>query len=139
MCTCMPSPDWSTQCEAVSRKTGERCPHICRVQLPNTMASHNVLDGNQFCVHGRPVHLCFGHARSFEHRKCRGFTVKLIDGGYVSAFNRYGVGSVVQSAELPDLSGTVTMKVPTAWGVVAWCGNVPDDVRRRLKMTSVTA
>lgn len=138
MCTCIPSPDWSTQCEAVARKTGKRCPHNCRVQLPNTMAAHNVLDGNQFCVHGRPVHLCHGHARSFERRKRRGLTVKLIDGGYVSAYNQYGFGSVVQIAERPDLSGAVTMTVPAAWGVVTSCGKVPDEVRRRLKIPSMS-
>lgn len=134
MCTCIPSPDWETQCEAVSRKTGERCPHACCSQFPNTLASHNIADGKQFTVHGRPVHLCRGHANSAYARLKRGLTVRLIDGGYLSAYNPHGFGSIVTTCERIDWTVPCVLKIPAAWPVVAWCGNVPDEVRFKLKL-----
>jgi hypothetical protein len=115
-------------CDAISRKTNKRCPHKSwAARVPNVLASHNVCDGNQHCVEGVPVELCRGHARSWDSRRRRGLTLKLINGGYLSAYNKHKYGSIVLSTDHPDLD--VVLKVPKVWSkVTRTSGNVPPHV-----------
>ena len=132
-------PDWSTQCEAISRKTNERCPHRCRSQVPNILASHNVADGQQFAVYGRPVHLCAGHASHWWARLRRGLSVRLIEGGYLSAYNRHKYGSIVTTRERIDWDTARKLTVPQLWPAVSWTGRVPEHVARALRIEAVQA
>ncbi len=120
--------NWDTQCEAVSRKTNERCPHKCCCQIPSTLANHCVMGASYYSVTGRPVHLCRSHSRSFTVRQKRLLSVRLIDGGYISAFNKHGYGTIVTVHERIDFSSALKLKVPRAWGPVEWKGNIPHAV-----------
>ena len=120
--------DWNTQCEAISRKTNQRCPHKCSTQIPSILAGHFVLDRDYFSVEGRPVHLCKGHASSWWKRQRRLLTIRLIDGGYLSAYNQYGYGSTVTTCERIPFGAMKKLKIPKAWGPVKWEGSVPSDV-----------
>lgn len=117
--------DWTAQCEAKCRKTGERCPHRCTSQFSNTLANYPVCDGNQFTIHGRPVRLCEGHSMSFIARKKRLLTLPLIDGGHLSPWNASGYGSIVVRCDRIDFTKTDPVKIPKAWGAVGAEGNVP--------------
>ena len=114
-----------TQCEAVCRKSNTRCPHMSRWEIPSLLAGHLVMDRKQFTVYGRPVRLCVGHKLSWGARQRRLLTLKLIDGGYLSAYNRYGYGSIVTEAERIDFTVTAKLAIPKAWGAKKWQGNVP--------------
>jgi len=127
--------DWSTQCEALIRGTKQRCPHRCRFQIPNILAGHFVMDKEYFEVYGRPVHLCYGHWRHWHARQKRLLTVALIDGGYLSAYNHHAYGSIVTAHERIDFKQP-SSQVPKEWGVDEWKGNVPDLVRKALKITA---
>jgi len=124
--------DFSTQCEAIARKTNGRCPHRCRWILKPVLAGHFALDGRQFAVYGRRVHLCAGHHNSFLARQKRLLSVRLIDGGYLSAYNRHGYGQLVTATERINWDRPGTLRVPEAWGPREWGGNVPETVARRL-------
>lgn len=125
--------DWRAQCEAKCRKTGHRCPHRCNSQIPNTIAAHNVLDGNQFNIIGREVRLCDTHTRSWHLRAKRLLSLPLIDGGHLSPYNHYGHGSVVLAQDRIDFNNPeFVMRIPRAWPVKDWSGNVPDDLYERL-------
>lgn len=127
--------DWATQCEAIVRGTKtRRCPHRCCCQIPNTLAHHCVMDGNQFSINGRPVHLCRSHQRHFDRRQRRLLSVRLIDGGYLSAYNRHGYGSIVTTSERIDFGG-LRLRVPVPWGPQCWTGNVPEYVWRALDLS----
>lgn len=125
--------DWTAQCEAKCRKTGKRCSHRCRSQVPNTIAAHNVLDGNQFTIAGRSVRLCESHTTSWYKRAKRLLSLPLIDHGHLSPYNEYGYGSVVLSQDRINFEDPeFVMRLPAAWPVTDWCGNVPDDLYERL-------
>lgn len=124
--------DFNTQCEALSRKTNDRCPHRCRSIITPVLAGHFACDGRQYVVYGRAVHLCEGHRNSFFARSKRLLSVRLIGGGYLSAYNRYGYGQIVTTTERIDWDAPGTLRVPTAWGPMAWTGRVPEEVARRL-------
>lgn len=118
------------RCEGVSRRTGGRCSHQSTCRVPNTLAAHLVCDGDYYQVHGRPVHLCRGHADSWWSRRRRLLSIKLIEGGYLSPYNRYGYGSIVTAHERIDFARKVT--IPRAWGATQCEGRVPEAVRAAL-------
>lgn len=118
--------NWNARCEAKCRKTGDRCPHRCSSQVPNTIAGRMVYDADYFQVSGRPVRLCEGHMRSFLARRHRGLTLPLIDGGHLSAYNHHGYGSVVFGQDRIRLDGSERMRVVPAWGVIRHTGKVPE-------------
>ena len=86
-------------CDAINRKTNKQCTKTSRWTIPNTLAGHLVMDKDYFMLSGRPVHLCHGHANSWFARCKRGLTLKLMDGGYLSAYNTHKYGSVVIDRE----------------------------------------
>lgn len=129
------SVNFNTQCEAISRKTNERCPHKCCTQIPSTLAGHFVMDKKFFLVNGRPVHLCSGHSHSFWQRCKRLLTVKLIGGGYLSPYNRYGYGSIVTTSERIDFATVPRLVIPEVWGPVKWRGRVPPRIAEALGIT----
>lgn len=123
--------DWTAQCEAKCRKTGARCPHSCRAQIPNTIAIHPVLDANYHNVAGRPVNICYGHYCSWNARAKRLLTLPLIDGGHLSPYNQHGYGSIVIAQDRIDFAKP-RIKIPPAWGVIGSDGNVPAGLLERL-------
>lgn len=125
---------WDQRCEAISRKTGERCPHLARAVIPNTLAGHFVADAEYFQVEGRPVHLCKGHSSSWWARRKRLLSVRLCDGGYLSAYNSHGYGSVVSVHERIDFDRKIT--IPKGWPAVSWRGRVPEKVAAALRLES---
>ncbi len=119
--------DWTAQCQARCRKTGEQCPHTCDSQIPSTIAGRAQMDSKWFTVQGRPVNLCRGHWRSWSVRSKRLLTLPLIDGGHLSPFNRSGYGSIVIAADRIDFENNkLKVKIPSAWGWISWRGNLPD-------------
>lgn len=125
--------DWTTKCEAKCRKDGRRCPHRARSRHPNTIAAHSVMDGNQFQIVGRGVYLCESHSHSFSKRAKRLLSLPLIDYGHLSPYNEYGYGSVVVFQDRIDFQDPeFRMRIPAAWPVKDWSGNVPDDLYERL-------
>jgi hypothetical protein len=102
--------------------------------VPNTLAGHFVLDGKQFHVQGRPVHLCHGHASSWCARGRKLLSVRLKNRGYLSAYNEHGYGSVVTIHERIDF--TKRVKIPKCWSAVSWSGRVPDEVAELLGIKS---
>lgn len=129
--------DWDSPCEAKCRKTGKRCPHRCTTQIPNTIAAHNVMDGKQFLVSGRPARLCDGHARSWRVRAKRLLSLPLIDSGHLSPYNAHGCGSVIICADRIDFSGQPKIRVPKNWGVIGASGNVPAGLLEKLPVYRV--
>ena len=117
--------DWKSDCEARCRKTGKRCPHKATWQIPNTIASHAPLDGNHFLVSGRPARLCASHHRNWMLRAKRLLSLPLIDGGHLSPYNHYGVGSIVVKQDHIKFSAGAKAVIPDAWGVYGWSGKVP--------------
>ncbi len=125
--------DWTAQCDAKCRKTGARCPHRCRSQIPNILAAHNVMDGRQFTVLGRPARLCNGHSRSWWLRSKRLLTIPLVDGGHLSPYNQYGNGSMVIGQDRLDFkSDNMKATIPKAWTATHWSGRVPDGLLEKL-------
>ena len=122
----IPSTDWTTQCEAVSRKTNQRCPHRATSRIPSTLAAHTVCDGNAFRVQGREAYLCTTHYRSFNLRAKRILSLKLIDGGYLSPYNETGYGSVISNCERIDFAHPDNVGLAPAWGPLECRGNVPE-------------
>jgi hypothetical protein len=77
-------------------------------------------------LHGRAVHLCWSHSRSFDLRRRRGLSLKLIQQGWCSAYNQYGYGSTVTSHERIDWLAHTSLKRPTFWLEITYAaGNVP--------------
>lgn len=124
--------DWHAQCEAKCRKTGARCPHTCRAQIPNTIAAHAVMDEKYHTVAGRPVNLCQGHYMSFNARAKQLLTLALIDGGHLSPYNEHGFGSIIVAQDRIDFKSGCRVKIPPAWGVIGATGNVPAGILERL-------
>lgn len=125
--------DWTAQCDAKCRKTGKRCPHRCNSQIPNTIASHPVMDERFHCVQGKPANLCHGHYWSWNSRSKRLLTLALIDGGHLSPYNRHGYGSVIIKQDRLNFDDPKErLKIPAAWGVIGWTGNVPKGLIERL-------
>lgn len=123
--------DWTAQCEAKCRKTGKQCPHRCTSQIPNTIAGHPVMDEKYFWVSGREARLCSSHNLSWWARAKRLLTLPLIDGGHLSPYNKHGYGSVIIKQDRIDFDNP-KIKIPKAWGVMRWRGNVPAGLLERL-------
>ena len=125
--------DWRARCDAKCRKTGARCPHTCRAQIPNTIAGHFTMDKDHFHVAGRPVNLCDSHSRSWRVRAKQLLSLPLTDGGHLSPYNNYGCGSVVISQDRIAFGDPkFTMKIPKEWGVIGSEGRVPEGLLERL-------
>jgi hypothetical protein len=125
--------DWSAQCEAKCRKTGEQCPHTCTSQIPSLLAGRVQMDADWYNVQGRPVNLCRGHSRSWHARAKRLLTLPLINGGHLCPGNRYGYGSIIISADRIDFgTESIKVKIPPAWGWISWRGNVPEGMLERI-------
>lgn len=127
--------DWTAQCEAKCRKTGERCPHTCDSQIPSLIAGRTQMDASWFSIQGRPVNLCRGHYRSWHARARRLLTLPLIDGGHLSPGNRFAYGSIVIMADRIDFEkedGNIKVRIPPAWGWVSWRGNVLEGMLERI-------
>lgn len=124
--------DWTMQCEARCRKTGERCPHKCNSMIPSLVAAGSpVADDKWYAVQGKPASLCQGHWRSWHARAKRLLTLPLIHGGHLSPMNRYGYGSIIIKADRIDFERP-KVKIPPAWGWIGWRGNVPEGLLERL-------
>lgn len=126
--------DWTAQCDALCRKTGERCPHTCDCLIPSTLATGlPQADSKWFQVKGKPASLCRGHGRSWHARSKRLLTLPLIDGGHISPANRYGYGSIIIKADRIDFDQErPKVKIPPSWGWIGWQGNVPEGLLERL-------
>ena len=124
--------DWTAQCDAKCRKTGERCPHTCNSMIPSLLATGSPqADANWYAVQGKPANLCQGHWRSWHVRSKRLLTLPLIHGGHISPMNRYGYGSIIIKADRIDFERP-KVKIPPAWGWIGWRGNVPEGLLERL-------
>lgn len=127
-------PDWTMQCEARCRKTGERCPHTCDCMIPTTISSGGPgMDAQWYQVLGKPVSLCRGHWFSWNSRSKRLLTIPLIHGGHLSPANRHGYGAIVITTDRIDFGQErPRVKVPAAWGWISWRGNIPEGLLERL-------
>lgn len=126
--------DWTEQCDAKCRKTGERCPNTCDCQVPTTVATGDpALTDKWFSVYGKPVNLCSGHYQSWEARRKRLLTLSLINGGHLTPYNEHGYGSMVIKADRIDFAlERPKVEIPPAWGWISWRGNVPEGMLERL-------
>lgn len=77
------------QCCAIT-KNGVRCKRMHRWTFPNVISGTGI--GKDDWKYGRRVHLCRQHGdRYFDTKK----PMKVIEGGYLQPFNRYGHGNFV--------------------------------------------
>lgn len=116
---------FGSQCEAVCRKTGERCPHKVSVIYNNVVAHHPVMDEHQYTVYGEEVGLCHGHAAAYSPKK---EPLKLIRGCFLKASNKYGYGTRVS-----DRGGSVEGDMAhnfLRWGILRASGNVPENLKK---------
>ena len=116
---------FDSQCEALSRKTGKRCPHKTRVIYSNVIGHYPVMDGNQYTIEGEGVCLCSGHSAAYSPKK---EPLRLIKGCFLKASNKFGYGTRVS-----DRGGSVEgdrAENFRQWGEVELRGNVPDNLRR---------
>jgi len=119
-------------CDAICRNTNLPCTNRHRWVIPNSMCGHPFMDKDYFYVAGRSVRLCEGHAISWFARCKRRLTLKLIDGGYLSAFNKYKYGSAV--LRNGDGIYNKTPRLAPKWvGISAVKGRPPEGLIEQLK------
>lgn len=102
---------FTPQCDAL-KKDGSRCLRRSGWTVPNTLSGTGY--GKDDWVHGRSVHLCCQHGDPFWDHKT---PVRLIAGGFLQPYNRFGYGSVVldRAVDWNTCRPPTRMNVPKYW------------------------